>query len=483
MRSVGHTSVAYRGMTDHSNARTGIVRLLTRAAIAGGIALFLANCASDPQRQQRQLSAQNAREIGAFSDTRRYGRASPRVAQYGETIRSGGGRDHVGRPYRIAGRVYTPRDNPNYTATGNASWYGDAFHGRKTANGEVYNKYAYTAAHPTMALPSYARVTNTTNGRSIIVRVNDRGPFHGNRIIDVSERVATALEFKHLGTARVRVDFVQRAAVAGSDDRLLVATLRTDGAPAQLDGVASPAGRVMVASNDQRAPVFATPVAEPRHSPRPVQTPATIPAAEPAPAAVPVVVAEAAPVARNVIRPPERPFELGARSTEITARAPVQPVAVAAQRPVPQSAPVPVASPLGSATATLAFAPADTGSRRSAVPIHGSQMAALYYAPPAGIREAMGSDDPTRRVRPGMTAAPAASGNRVVAVGLFRDQANASRLKKALAGAGEVRADRVAVAGEMLTRLQVHGLSDEKARAAVERARKAGASDARLVAR
>jgi rare lipoprotein A len=485
MRSVGHTSVAYQGMTDQDLSRETFARRVFPAATVAGIALLLANCAGDPGRQQRQLSAQNAREIGAFSDARKYGRASPRVANYGDAIPSGGGRDHVGRPYRVAGRVFTPRENPNYSVVGSASWYGDAFHGRKTANGEVYNKYAYTAAHPTLPLPSYLRVTNMSNGRSIIVRANDRGPFHGNRIIDVSERVATALEFKHIGTARVKVDFVRRAGLAGSDDRRLVATLRTDGAPAQLDGITGPGGGVMVAGNDQRAPLFATPVNEPRHAARPAAPPASVPGVEPAVAAVQV--AEAPPVARAVPRPPERPFDLGGRAPEITARAPARTVALAESRPLPQPLPAAlpqaVSLPLAAASPTLAFAPSDGGARRSAVPIHGAQMAALYYAPASDIREALGRDDPTRRIRPGMTASRDSAGDRTVAVGLFRDPANAARLQRALADAGDLRASRVTVAGEVLTRVQVHGLSEDAARGVIERARRAGASDARLVGR
>jgi rare lipoprotein A len=282
------------------------------------IALFLANCASEPSRSRGPMSAQNQREIGAFSDKRKYGSASPRVVHHGGTVPKGGGRDHVGRPYRVAGRTYTPRDNPNYSAVGMSSWYGDAFHGRKTANGEVYDKHAYTAAHPTMPLPSYARVTNQTNGRSIIVRVNDRGPFHGGRIIDVSERVANALEFKHIGTARVKVDFVQRASTSGSDDRKLVATLRTDGGAANLSGGSSP---IMVAENTFIPGLAASPVP----TARPAPTPAAVaiirqaPEVADAPATDRVapereeaqsVLTETRPVRRAVPLPPDRPFDL-----------------------------------------------------------------------------------------------------------------------------------------------------------------------------
>ncbi len=176
-----------------------------------------------------------------------YGRASDRVVGDGADVPKGGGKYLVGKPYSVAGRTYVPSER-SYAAVGAASWYGDAFHGRRTANGEIYDKNAITAAHPTMPLPSYARVTNLRNSRSIIVRVNDRGPYHGGRIMDLSAKAAEALDYKSAGTARVRVEYVGKAAIAGSDDRKLLATLRTDGQPAQLGGGAmSP---TMVAEQD-----------------------------------------------------------------------------------------------------------------------------------------------------------------------------------------------------------------------------------------
>jgi peptidoglycan lytic transglycosylase len=153
---------------------------------------------------------------------------SPRVVSYGDPVPKGGGVYRVGAPYVVAGRVYVPEDNPNYRADGLASWYGEDFHGRLTANGEVFDLNGISAAHPTLPLPCYARVTNLSNGRSIIVRVNDRGPYHGNRIIDVSVRTAQLLGFQTNGTAWVRVEYAGRAPLAGSDDRVLAATLRQD---------------------------------------------------------------------------------------------------------------------------------------------------------------------------------------------------------------------------------------------------------------
>jgi len=166
----------------------------------------------------------------------RYGvAASDRVIEPGQPVPKGGGVYRVGKPYVVAGREYVPQEDANYTAVGLASWYGDDFHGRYTANGEVFDMNSISAAHPTMPLPSYARVTNLANHRSIIVRVNDRGPYVGNRLIDVSVRTAKLLGFYGNGVTRVKVDYVGRAPLAGSDDRKLEATLREPGmAPVQV---------------------------------------------------------------------------------------------------------------------------------------------------------------------------------------------------------------------------------------------------------
>jgi len=147
-------------------------------------------------------------------------------------IQKRGGTYRVGEPYVIAGRTYTPQVDPDYRAEGTASWYGDKFHGRLTANGEVFDTFALSAAHPTLPLPSYVRVTNLENRRSLIVRLNDRGPFHDDRLIDVSVKTAQLLGFYDQGITKVRVDYIGPAELEGSDDDKLVATLRDDDPPA-----------------------------------------------------------------------------------------------------------------------------------------------------------------------------------------------------------------------------------------------------------
>ena len=123
-----------------------------------------------------------------------------------------GGRVKHGKPYKVAGKWYYPLDsNAQYNQVGIASWYGKKFHGRKTANGETYNMYAMTAAHTTLPMPSLVLVTNLDNGKSIKVRVNDRGPFVKGRLIDLSYAAAKALGYAKQGTARVRVQTLNAA--------------------------------------------------------------------------------------------------------------------------------------------------------------------------------------------------------------------------------------------------------------------------------
>jgi rare lipoprotein A len=252
-----------------------------RFAVIAAAALLTANCSS-----QTAVSKVDPK----------YGVApSPIRVSDGKDVPKGGGREMVGRPYTIAGRTFVPTVDENYSREGLASWYGRNFHGRQTANGEVFDKYSVSAAHPTMPLPSYARVTNLDNDRSLIVRVNDRGPFHGNRIIDVSRTVAEALDFRHLGVSRVRVDYVGPASVDGSDDRTLISTLRSDGRLAQLP--VAGASPVMVASAE------------------PALTPSAREAGPAAPAILAYVNTPAATpqpvISASVPLPPQRPTGLG----------------------------------------------------------------------------------------------------------------------------------------------------------------------------
>src|SRR5271165_2983985 len=117
----------------------------------------------------------------------------------------------IGQPYQIEGTWFYPREQPDYDETGIASWYGPTFYGQHTANGEIFDANALSAAHRTLPMPVNVRVTNLENGSSIILRVNDRGPFARGRIIDVSSRAAQLLGFYGAGTAKVRVTYLTRA--------------------------------------------------------------------------------------------------------------------------------------------------------------------------------------------------------------------------------------------------------------------------------
>ena len=142
----------------------------------------------------------------------------PQRTAFAET-RGGGGGYKLGQPYSIGGVWYVPREEPNYDRTGVGSWYGADFHGKATANGEVYNMDALTAAHPTLPIPSYVMVTNLANNRTVMVRVNDRGPYVGGRMIDLSRAAARALGYETMGTATLRVTYAGRAPLNGDDSR------------------------------------------------------------------------------------------------------------------------------------------------------------------------------------------------------------------------------------------------------------------------
>lgn len=154
--------------------------------------------------------------------------SSVRVVGVGKPIPKGRGFYRVGDPYVVAGRTYVPQEDPSYRSEGKASWYGAGFHGRLTANGEIFDANAITAAHPTLPLPSYARVTNLENNLSLVVRLNDRGPFHDDRLIDLSVKAAKLLGFYDQGLAQVRVEYLGPAELEGSNDGKLARTLRRE---------------------------------------------------------------------------------------------------------------------------------------------------------------------------------------------------------------------------------------------------------------
>jgi rare lipoprotein A len=194
---------------------------VTRGAVLVAVVLAISACNSGkPQSAKAELDT-----APKFTEAEVGVKESPRVTELKVTPK-GGGRYQVGKPYKVRGKWYTPTEDPTYVASGKASWYGPNFHGRLTANGEVYNQYGLSAAHPTMPLPSYARVTNLKNGASVMVRVNDRGPFHANRVVDVSAKAAELLDFRSAGVADVKIEYVGKARIDGHDDKFLLASFR-----------------------------------------------------------------------------------------------------------------------------------------------------------------------------------------------------------------------------------------------------------------
>ena len=155
------------------------------------------------------------------------------------------------KPYTVLGKNYTPmKTRDSYKATGTASWYGKKFHGQKTSSGEPYDMYAMTAAHPTLPIPSYARVTNPANGKSVVVRVNDRGPFLHNRIMDLSYAAAWKLGYTGNGSTKVSVELLH------PDSDTTLATAPTP-KPEPISTVV-PAASTVIAANAADTPVIDT---------------------------------------------------------------------------------------------------------------------------------------------------------------------------------------------------------------------------------
>lgn len=197
------------------------------------LTLSLSSCAKEAKTSKKSTQSKSPsifakatkhiNNVTKFSSKEFGVKGSPRVST-GKKVRKGGGRYQVGKPYTIRGKKYYPKENKKLNQVGMASWYGPNFHGRLTANGEVYDQYSLSAAHPTMPLPSYAKVTNIENGRSVIVRVNDRGPYAHGRVIDLSAKAAKLLDYTHKGVTKVRVQYHSKARMDGLDHKFLLAS-------------------------------------------------------------------------------------------------------------------------------------------------------------------------------------------------------------------------------------------------------------------
>lgn len=185
----------------------------------------------------------------------------------------------VGKPYQVGGVWYVPREQPDYDEVGVASWYGDAFHMKATANGELFDMTLPSAAHTTLPLPSVVEVTNLENGRKIQVRVNDRGPFVGNRIIDLSREAARQLGYERQGVTRVRVRYVGPAPLLGRDAGVRFASARPVEPPPRIIEPTGPdASMEIAAALPPRPEAVATQTLSPAAM-SPVAAPAALPVA------------------------------------------------------------------------------------------------------------------------------------------------------------------------------------------------------------
>ena len=181
------------------------------------VSLLVLPACNSTNKSSKSTAKSNKAEINIETkfSSKEYGvKGSPRITT-AKSVRKGGGRYQIGKPYKIRGKWYKPTLDPNYRKVGMASWYGPNFHGRLTANGEIYDQYSLSAAHPTMPLPSYAKVTNLENGSSVTVRVNDRGPYAHGRVIDLSAKAAKLLGYDRKGVAKVKVIYLGKARMDG----------------------------------------------------------------------------------------------------------------------------------------------------------------------------------------------------------------------------------------------------------------------------
>jgi rare lipoprotein A len=386
-------------------------RLMLRAGLLSLVAASLAACASAPKPQ-----------LGAG------GEPTSRYAGY-----------KVGKPYQVKGVWYYPKDQPTYDEIGIASWYGEQFHNHYTADGEIFDMGMPSAAHKTLPLPSLVEVTNLANGRTVIVRVNDRGPFVEGRVIDMSRAAAEELGFVAQGVTKVRVRYVGQAN-APPEPKLQQALDHLPKPKAPSLNLGSKA--LQVAENAIPHPPLIVPV----------------------PLAVPVII------------PP-----LGLPPEQAMAVAAVAPVTQAALAAIPASgapsyvAAAPVAAPAAIPMAQAAVHAAAPSASAGALPDVDSLLA---DAPPAAQTASVASA--VQAAAP--AAAAAAPAALQVQAGVFASRANAELLASRLTGAGTPQVEPFERAGQTFYRVTVRGFSTPEAAAAARtQAASFGAPDARVI--
>jgi rare lipoprotein A len=355
----------------------------------------------------------------------------------------------TGEPYQVGGIWYVPHEQPDYDETGIASWYGDAFNQKATADGETFDMNGFSAAHTTLPLPSLVEITNLDNGRKLVVRVNDRGPFVGGRIIDLSHAAAQELGYAERGLAKVRVRYVGPAPLAGPDAGVRYA-----------DAGPSTSVKPSVKANAPIRVADATPMdRQPLGLHTPLPTRLSHVAAAPADitAGAVTTVASAAPaVAKTAV-------DDDVILTSYKAPAPVSVVSLDGPPAAPAAAAI--------APATPAPTPAVKATRARA-PLTGADL-----GPPRGERIALPVFPPGVE----STAQTAAQGFRIQA-GAFSSKDNAHRAAAQLAPAGQATVEPYEKDGVTLYRVFVPGADDEVAAYAIrDKVAAAGFSDARVV--
>ncbi len=406
------------------------------AGLALCVAAVLAACSGSATDTPPKSLASNVRPAPTlnrplFTEDEYGVSSSPRIADHRGPTRKGGGTFKLGIPYKVAGRWYVPREEPGYDRKGTGSWYGDDFHGRKTANGEIFDMHALTAAHPTLPLPSYAHVTNLATGRTILVRVNDRGPYVSDRIIDLSHASARALGYENRGHAPVRVRYAGRAPLNGDArrERQYLASQHwfRGGAPA-VASLAPPNAPLEVPEP------FPAGTAG-RWSPTAYRS---------ALAGKPITLAVAPPRT-----PPHRYAALPQRTGSVdTGYATQTDAGHLGWRASPQAQPAP------------AFRPENNTVPRQAL-----------GAAPAPIRSAPIGSTPIRST----------NGPVYVQVGTFRDQANAERMRRGIGHIGPVEVAPVAAAGTSAYRVRIGPMSAQDARSAQAQISAQGVTGSRIV--
>lgn len=210
-----------------------VTSAVLRAGGAAGLCALLAACSAH-ERSQTSAATPTTLQPVALAAPATPGEVAPSAGASTPAATTAAAPSSVA--WKTAARTPAPNLKLGRSGGGLASWYGDRFHGRATANGERFNMATLTAAHRSFPLPSYVRVTNASNGRSIVVRVNDRGPYHGNRVIDVSRQAADVLGFRGNGVGNVKLDYIGPAPKSGSDDRKLLASYQEFGRPSVAPG-------------------------------------------------------------------------------------------------------------------------------------------------------------------------------------------------------------------------------------------------------